>query len=99
MLLAQKELMPDMVLILEGSFLMGSEEGQENERPVHRVWLDSFRMGKFPVTNREYRIFVDPSTRSGSTLTLRQAQGHPECHRGMSRAERVEETRAPVPPF
>lgn len=51
--------MPDIVLIPEGPFLMGSEEGQENERPVHRVWLDSFGMGKFPVINREYGVFVE----------------------------------------
>jgi formylglycine-generating enzyme required for sulfatase activity len=59
MLVTRKEFMPEMVLIAEGSFLMGSEEGQENERPIHRVWLDSFRIGRFPVTNREYGIFVD----------------------------------------
>ena len=58
MLLA-KEFMPNMVLIPEGTFWMGSEEGQENERPLHRVWVASFGMGKFPVTNREYRIFVE----------------------------------------
>ena len=38
---------------------MGSESGPENETPRHRVWLDSFGLGKFPVTNREYRIFVE----------------------------------------
>ena len=38
---------------------MGSEDGQENEKPVHRVWVDSFRLGKLPVTNREYRIFIE----------------------------------------
>jgi len=38
---------------------MGSDAGQENERPVHRVWLDCFAMGKCPVTNRDYKIFVD----------------------------------------
>jgi sulfatase modifying factor 1 len=48
-----------MVLVPEGAFLMGSEEGQENERPVHRVWLGPFRLGRFPVTNREYSIFVE----------------------------------------
>ena len=38
---------------------MGSESGPENEMPRHRVWVDSFGLGKFPVTNREYRIFVE----------------------------------------
>ena len=50
---------PELVLIPAGSFLMGCEQGQENERPVHRVWLDAFGLGKFPVTNREYKLCVD----------------------------------------
>jgi len=50
-----------MVRVPEGFFLMGSGDEQENERPVHRVWVDAFAMGKFPVTNREYRIFVEES--------------------------------------
>lgn len=49
----------DIVIIPEGFFLMGSESGPENEMPSHRVWVDSFGLGKFPVTNREYRIFVE----------------------------------------
>jgi formylglycine-generating enzyme required for sulfatase activity len=48
-----------MVVIPGGLFLMGSEQGRENESPVHRVWVDSFAIGKFPVTNREYRLFVE----------------------------------------
>jgi len=52
------EASPDMVVIPEGFFLMGSEHGQENEMPRHRVWVDSFSLGRFPVTNREYRVFV-----------------------------------------
>ena len=50
---------PDVVTIPEGAFLMGCEAGQENERPVHRVWLDRFALGKFPVTNRQYREFLE----------------------------------------
>ena len=38
---------------------MGCESGQENERPVHDVWLDRFALGKFPVTNAQYREFLD----------------------------------------
>ncbi len=38
---------------------MGCEQGQDNERPVHRVWVDGFGIGKFPVTNREYAIFFE----------------------------------------
>ncbi len=38
---------------------MGSAQGQENERPCHRVWLDDFAIGCFPVVNREYNAFLD----------------------------------------
>jgi formylglycine-generating enzyme required for sulfatase activity len=52
-------MIPELVSIPAGSFLMGCDQGQENERPVHRVSLDSFAIGKFPVTNREYRLCVE----------------------------------------
>jgi formylglycine-generating enzyme len=51
-------------IIPSGWFLMGSERGQENERPCHRVWLDSFGIGKYPVTNREYAKFVAGTQKS-----------------------------------
>jgi sulfatase modifying factor 1 len=50
---------PDIVIIPEGSFLMGSEQEQENERPCHRVLLDRFGIGKFPVTNTDYTLFLE----------------------------------------
>src|SRR5438552_2995828 len=43
-----------LVLIPAGAFLMGSEEGFPVERPVHRVFLDAFYLGKYPVTNAQY---------------------------------------------
>jgi formylglycine-generating enzyme len=49
---------PELVHIPEGSFLMGSDVGREDERPVHRVWVSGFALGKYPVTNREYACFL-----------------------------------------
>ena len=49
---------PRMVAIPEGWFLMGSETGQENERPVHRVWVDAFELAECQVTNAEYAKFL-----------------------------------------
>jgi formylglycine-generating enzyme len=49
---------PTLVLIPAGWFLMGSETGQENERPVHRVWVDDFYLGECQVTNTEYQNFL-----------------------------------------
>ena len=47
-----------MIKIPVGWFFMGSETGQANERPVHRVWVDQFAIGKYPVTKREYEEFL-----------------------------------------
>ena len=48
-----------MILIPAGDFLMGSEDGSEVEKPVHRVFLDSFHIDPTPVTNRQFAEFVD----------------------------------------
>jgi formylglycine-generating enzyme len=46
------------MLIPAGWFLMGSETGQDNERPVHRVYVDSFYLAAHQVTNSEYEQFI-----------------------------------------
>src|SRR4051794_14953207 len=47
-----------LVRIPAGWFAMGSESGQDNERPVHRVWVDEFQLASCAVTNAEYARFV-----------------------------------------
>jgi formylglycine-generating enzyme len=47
-----------LVLIPEGEFLMGSDEGYPSERPAHRVCVSAFYIGKNLVTNSQYRRFV-----------------------------------------
>ena len=41
-----------------GSFLMGSDAGQDDERPVHRVTVDAFEMAVHPVTRALYGAFL-----------------------------------------
>lgn len=43
-----------MILIPSGTFIMGSNEGEENEFPEHEVYLDDFWMDKTEVTNAMY---------------------------------------------
>ena len=43
--------------------MMGSDEGQDDERPVHRVWVDAFEMAVFPVTREQFGRFVDATHR------------------------------------
>jgi sulfatase modifying factor 1 len=54
-------LVPALVRIPEGWFWMGSEAGQDNERPVHPVWIDSFWLAACQVTNSEYARFLEAS--------------------------------------
>lgn len=50
-----------MVWIAAGEFTMGSDDAraQENERPAHRVRVDGFWLDETPVTNAQFRAFVD----------------------------------------
>ena len=47
-----------MVLVPAGEFTMGSEEGDDDEQPIHRVVLDSFYLDQFEVTNGRFAKFV-----------------------------------------
>src|SRR3974390_3417964 len=49
---------PTLIQIPEGWFLMGSEQGQDCERPIHRVWIDSFLLAATQVTNEDYARFL-----------------------------------------
>jgi len=48
------------VLIKRGSFMMGSNSGEADEKPVHKVKIDyNFYIGKYEVTVGEFRKFID----------------------------------------
>ena len=49
---------PALVTIPAGWFLMGSDSGQDNERPIHRVWIDAFQLAAHQVTNADYATFI-----------------------------------------
>ena len=48
-----------MVWIPGGTFKMGSEKHYKDEAPVHTVKVYGFWMDKSPVTNAQFRKFVD----------------------------------------
>jgi formylglycine-generating enzyme len=54
---------PEMVVIPEGDFLMGSDQGAGNERPVHRVRVDRFALARTAITNRLYQFFLAATLR------------------------------------
>ncbi len=49
---------PQLIAIPAAWFLMGSDSGQDCERPVHRVFIDALLLAATQVTNAEYERFV-----------------------------------------
>ena len=46
---------PEMINVTHGTFNMGSNDGEDDEQPVHEVELThSFELGKYEITNEEY---------------------------------------------
>lgn len=72
------DIVPEMILIPEGWFLMGSEDGSDNEKPVHRVWLEAYWIGKYPVTNKEYGLFVEETGAPEPPFWREPPFAHPE---------------------
>ncbi len=62
-----------------GSFLMGSEEGEDNERPVHKVTITKgFFMGIHPVTQEQWQAVMPtvPSEFKGDMLPVECVSWH-----------------------
>jgi formylglycine-generating enzyme required for sulfatase activity len=74
---------PEMVWIPAGSFRMGDiqGDGDSDEKPVHRVSVGRFAMGKYEVTVGEFRRFVKATgyktdaEKGGSCWTSGQNEG------------------------
>jgi formylglycine-generating enzyme required for sulfatase activity len=64
----------EMVLIPGGWFEMGSNDGNADETPVHRVWVDPFLMDRYEVTQDQYRHLQlsDASRFRGDRLPVEQ---------------------------
>jgi formylglycine-generating enzyme required for sulfatase activity len=48
----------EMIQIPGGDFIMGSETGRPDEKPMRRVYIDSFYLGKTEVTVAQWRMFI-----------------------------------------
>ncbi|MBI5748140.1 MAG: formylglycine-generating enzyme family protein [Nitrospinae bacterium] len=48
----------EMIEIPAGSFIMGSENGEFDEKPLHKVEIGSFYMDRYEVTNIQYQKFI-----------------------------------------
>jgi len=79
---SQKEIMGEdslpIVLIPAGTFLRGNNDGQYDERPEHTVYLDAFYMGKYEVTNAQYKIFIDATEHPTPEYWNHPQYNHPD---------------------
>jgi formylglycine-generating enzyme required for sulfatase activity len=57
------DVLPELVRIPAGPFLMGADDGDPSQRPVHVVNLDEFEIGASAVTQAEYARFVHATAR------------------------------------
>jgi formylglycine-generating enzyme required for sulfatase activity len=69
---------PVLVSIPEGSFRMGCDRGQDNEQPVHRVWVDGLRLAACQVTNAEYALFLNATGAPVPPFWSDRNLNHPE---------------------
>jgi formylglycine-generating enzyme required for sulfatase activity len=56
-----------MVRVEGGSFLMGRNDGEENERPQHKATVKSFYVDTYEVTREEYKKFIDTTNHRAPT--------------------------------
>jgi len=54
-----RETITDLVFVAGGTFRMGSDKHYPEEAPAHRVAVDGFWIDRTPVTNRQFRKFVN----------------------------------------
>ncbi|MGB8013183.1 MAG: SUMF1/EgtB/PvdO family nonheme iron enzyme [Terriglobales bacterium] len=69
--------LPSLVRIPAGCFQMGCDSGQDNEKPVHQVWVDEFLLAKYQVTNADYAPFLQ-GTASPPPFWTNPAFNHPD---------------------
>jgi len=55
----QSEINNNMIPVQGGSFEMGSDISADDQKPVHRVTLSSFRIDKYEVSVKQYRLFCE----------------------------------------
>jgi formylglycine-generating enzyme required for sulfatase activity len=85
----------EMVAIPAGFFEMGSRHGRDEEKPVHRVWIDSFLIDRHEVTQAEYEklgkveAFPNPSHFQGGDLPVDQVSW-PQAARFCNARSRLE---------
>ena len=60
----EETLQKEMVFIPGGKSMIGSQDGDQDERPVHVVFIDAFYISKYEITNTEFEEFDSTYKRS-----------------------------------
>lgn len=50
--------LPELKTIAAGTFVMGDDFGSSEVQPAHYLHLESYQIGRFPVTNLDYATFL-----------------------------------------
>ena len=82
---------PEIIVIAQGSFLMGSQSYSGNEKPQHRVTIEhGFGLGIREVTVADFRLFIERSgyrtaaERKGSSSIYDEAAGRLSSKSGIN---------------
>ena len=62
----------DMVLIPAGPFIMGIDGIKEEQRPKHKVYINTFYIDRYETTNAQYYEFLD---------YIKKTKDHSKCHK------------------
>lgn len=80
-LYVHSQTIPEMVYVEAGSFKMGSDDGYDDESPVHTVKMSSFYISKYEITVALYREFC---TATGKTFPATPSKEWYEEHDAVS---------------
>ncbi len=71
-----------MVLVPAGEFVMGSDNGYDNQKPAHKVYLTNYYIDKYEITNAQYKACVDAAICDVPEITFSESRdsyyGNPE---------------------
>ena len=74
-LVIEDEFGASMVLVPAGEFVMGSDSNQEAAKPAHTVYLDSFYIDQFEVTNGDYQACAEAGVcTTGGSFRIRRPE-------------------------
>ena len=66
----------EMVYVPAGKFIMGSENGYDDQKPVRQVYLDSYWIDKYEVSNAQYALCVASGACTKPSLTKSQTRNN-----------------------